>query len=143
MSRIDQSIPATHSINSFPTSYFPPHRPIHDSQVNIRCFFRVFSVDIWSIGCIFGELIRGRVLFPGTDHIDQWTKIVELLGTPDRTFLNRLQTTVRNYVENRPRYTGYPFEILFDNEMFPATTENGRLTGIGVVLILSIKNKFD
>jgi c-Jun N-terminal kinase len=28
-------------------------------------------VDVWSIGCIFAELIKGRVLFPGTDHIDQ------------------------------------------------------------------------
>ena len=77
------------------------------------------NVDVWSIGCIFGELIRGRVLFPGGDHIDQWTRIIgniimefrkilrgiisEQLGTPDRSFLERLQPTVRNYVENRPR----------------------------------------
>lgn len=27
------------------------------------------AVDIWSIGCIFGELIRGSVLFPGGDRI--------------------------------------------------------------------------
>ena len=39
-------------------------------------------VDIWSVGCIFGEMIRGHVLFPGTDHIDQWNKITEQLGTP-------------------------------------------------------------
>lgn len=87
------------------------------------------SVDIWSIGCIFGELIRGRVLFPGSDHIDQWTKIVEQLGTPTRPFLQRLQPTVRNYVENRPRYTGYPFETLFADMQFPPDTDNGRLTG--------------
>jgi hypothetical protein len=23
-----------------------------------------------------GEMIRGGVLFPGTDHIDQWNKII-------------------------------------------------------------------
>uniref|UniRef100_A0A1I7XRB8 Stress-activated protein kinase JNK n=2 Tax=Heterorhabditis bacteriophora TaxID=37862 RepID=A0A1I7XRB8_HETBA len=62
------------------------------------------NVDVWSIGCIFGELIRGRVLFPGGDHIDQWTKIIEQLGTPERSFLDRLQSTVKNYVENRPKY---------------------------------------
>lgn len=41
-------------------------------------------VDIWSVGCIFGEMIRGQVLFPGTDHIDQWNKITEQLGTPSQ-----------------------------------------------------------
>ena len=34
------------------------------------------NVDIWSVGCIMGEMIRGGVLFPGTDHIDQWNKII-------------------------------------------------------------------
>ena len=29
------------------------------------------NVDIWSVGYIMGEMIRGGVLFPGTDHIDQ------------------------------------------------------------------------
>jgi len=38
------------------------------------------NVDIWSVGCIMGEMIRGGVLFPGTDHIDQWNKIIEQLG---------------------------------------------------------------
>lgn len=27
------------------------------------------TVDMWSVGCIFGEVIRGTVLFPGTDRI--------------------------------------------------------------------------
>ena len=52
-------------------------------------------MDIWSIGCIFGEMVRGGVMFPGTDHIDQWTKIIELLGTPSTEFMGRLQPTVR------------------------------------------------
>ena len=34
------------------------------------------NVDIWSVGCIMGEMIRGGVMFPGTDHIDQWNKII-------------------------------------------------------------------
>lgn len=86
-------------------------------------------MDIWSIGCIFGELIRGRVLFPGSDHIDQWTKIVEQMGTPKREFLTRLQPTVKNYVENKPRHAGYSIEKLFPDAMFPPDTDNGRLTG--------------
>uniref|UniRef100_F1KVI1 Stress-activated protein kinase JNK n=1 Tax=Ascaris suum TaxID=6253 RepID=F1KVI1_ASCSU len=85
------------------------------------------NVDIWSIGCIFGELIRGRVLFPGTDHIDQWSKIIEQLGTPGRDFMQKLQPTVRSYVENRPRHPGLPFEILFSDSMFPPPAANSNL----------------
>ncbi|KAK2717607.1 stress-activated protein kinase JNK-like isoform X2 [Artemia franciscana] len=87
------------------------------------------NVDIWSVGCIMGEMIRGYVLFPGTDHIDQWNKIIEQLGTPSQDFMKRLQPTVRNYVENRPKYPGYSFEKLFPDGLFPADTysENSRL----------------
>lgn len=74
------------------------------------------NVDIWSVGCIMGEMIRGAVLFPGTDHIDQWSKIIELLGTPSQDFMQRLQATVRNYVENRPRRQGVSFVDLFPSK---------------------------
>lgn len=86
------------------------------------------NVDIWSVGCIMGEMIRGAVLFPGSDHIDQWNKIIEQLGTPSRDFMRRLQPTVRNYVENRPRYAGYSFEKLFPDVLFPGDSgEHSRL----------------
>uniref|UniRef100_T1J3C0 Stress-activated protein kinase JNK n=1 Tax=Strigamia maritima TaxID=126957 RepID=T1J3C0_STRMM len=86
------------------------------------------NVDIWSVGCIMGEMIRGNVLFPGTDHIDQWNKIIEQLGTPSQEFMKRLQPTVRNYVENRPKYAGYSFDKLFPDVLFPAeSTEHNKL----------------
>ena len=60
--------------------------------------------------------------------IDQWNKIIEQLGTPSQDFMKRLQPTVRNYVENRPRYAGYPFEKLFPDVLFPAdSTEHSGL----------------
>lgn len=74
-------------------------------------------------------MIRGGVLFPGTDHIDQWNKIIEQLGTPSSDFMRRLQPTVRNYVENRPRYPGYSFEKLFPDVLFPSNSSDPRLTG--------------
>ena len=80
------------------------------------------NVDVWSIGCIFAELLRGRVLFPGTDHIDQWTKIVEIVGSPSPDFTQRLQPTVRTYIENRPRHTARPWNVLFPDNIFPPDT---------------------
>merc|ERR1719214_273143 len=40
-------------------------------------------VDIWSVGCIFAEMVNGRPLFPGNTDTDQLQKIFKILGTPN------------------------------------------------------------
>lgn len=40
-------------------------------------------VDIWSVGCIFAEMVNGRPLFPGNTDSDQLIKIFKTLGTPN------------------------------------------------------------
>lgn len=40
-------------------------------------------IDIWSVGCIFGELLRMEALFPGSSDLDQLNKIFKELGTPN------------------------------------------------------------
>uniref|UniRef100_A0A8C1UR50 Stress-activated protein kinase JNK n=1 Tax=Cyprinus carpio TaxID=7962 RepID=A0A8C1UR50_CYPCA len=85
------------------------------------------NVDVWSVGCIMAEIVRGSVLFPGSDHIDQWNKVIEQLGTPTQEFMMKLNQSVRTYVENRPRYTGYSFEKLFPDVLFPADSEHNKL----------------
>jgi p38 MAP kinase len=40
------------------------------------------EVDIWSAGCIFAEMLESKPLFPGKDHVNQFSIITELLGTP-------------------------------------------------------------
>ena len=74
-------------------------------------------------------MIRGQILFQGSDHMDQWYKIIEQLGTPTTEFMNRLQPAVKTYIENRPRYQGYPFERLFPDALFPADSQQSRLNG--------------
>ena len=41
------------------------------------------EVDMWSIGCIFAELITKKVLIDGRGELDQIDKIFKLLGTPN------------------------------------------------------------
>ncbi|XP_014259084.1 cyclin-dependent kinase 2-like [Cimex lectularius] len=41
------------------------------------------TVDVWSLGCIFAELITLKPLFPGDSEIDQLFRIFRTLGTPN------------------------------------------------------------
>ncbi|RZC12150.1 Cell division control protein 2-like isoform A [Glycine soja] len=40
-------------------------------------------VDIWSVGCIFAEMVNQRPLFPGDSEIDELFKIFRIMGTPN------------------------------------------------------------
>ncbi|KAM0562656.1 hypothetical protein ACHAPJ_002346 [Fusarium lateritium] len=40
------------------------------------------AVDMWSIGCIFGELLTREPLFQGKNEVDQVSRIFELCGVP-------------------------------------------------------------
>ncbi|XP_019462477.1 PREDICTED: cell division control protein 2 homolog 2 isoform X2 [Lupinus angustifolius] len=40
-------------------------------------------VDVWSVGCIFAEMINQRPLFPGDSEIDELFKIFRIMGTPN------------------------------------------------------------
>jgi cell division cycle 2-like protein len=39
-------------------------------------------IDVWSVGCIFGELLLMEPLFPGKSEVDELNRIFKLLGTP-------------------------------------------------------------
>ncbi|KJP89079.1 CMGC/CDK protein kinase [Plasmodium fragile] len=47
-----------------------------------RCYTN--KIDIWSVGCIFAEMILKKPLFIGENETDQILKILSLLGLPDR-----------------------------------------------------------
>ncbi|KAI1116126.1 Pkinase-domain-containing protein [Nemania sp. NC0429] len=39
-------------------------------------------VDMWSVGCVFGEILTREPLLPGTNEVDTLTRIFELCGVP-------------------------------------------------------------
>ena len=41
------------------------------------------GVDLWSVGCIFGEMINRSPIFPGENDIDQLGIVIRALGTPN------------------------------------------------------------
>uniref|UniRef100_A0A7E4V9Y4 Mitogen-activated protein kinase n=1 Tax=Panagrellus redivivus TaxID=6233 RepID=A0A7E4V9Y4_PANRE len=42
------------------------------------------AIDVWSVGCIFAELLARRILFQAQGPIEQLNLIIDLLGTPRR-----------------------------------------------------------
>lgn len=46
------------------------------------------AADIWSLGCIFGEMLCYHPLFTGTSALNQIEKIVELIGKPEDSNLS-------------------------------------------------------
>jgi len=40
------------------------------------------GVDMWAVGCILGEMLGGKPVFPGTSTVNQLEKVLELTGQP-------------------------------------------------------------
>ncbi|KAL0582628.1 hypothetical protein ABG067_007395 [Albugo candida] len=49
-------------------------------EIMLGCMKYTRAVDVWSIGCIFGEMMSRKPLFPGQDYIDQLHLIMNALG---------------------------------------------------------------
>lgn len=79
----------------------------------------LYVLWLWSILVVFSS--RESL------DIDQWNKVIEQLGTPSAEFMKKLQPTVRNYVENRPKYPGIKFEELFPDWIFPSESERDKI----------------
>ena len=51
------------------------------------------AVDTWSIGCVLGEMMLGKPIFPGSSTLNQLERIVEVTGKPDRAGLASMKSS--------------------------------------------------
>ncbi|XP_032271951.1 mitogen-activated protein kinase 15 isoform X2 [Phoca vitulina] len=67
------------------------------------------GVDMWSLGCILGEMLRGRPLFPGTSTLHQLELILETIPPPSKEDLLALgssySASILPCLGSRPRQT--------------------------------------
>lgn len=72
------------------------------------------TVDMWSVGCIMAEMLLGKPLFKGTDHLDQLTEIMKVTGTPSQEFISKLDSEdAKNYIKRLPKVEKKDLQKLF------------------------------
>lgn len=72
------------------------------------------AVDMWSIGCILGELLMRKPILPGENLINQLNLIMNLVGSPNDSDLDDiLSERAKIYIRTRPKLPGIPFNLFF------------------------------
>ncbi|SAL99010.1 hypothetical protein [Absidia glauca] len=72
------------------------------------------AIDMWSVGCIFAEMLGGKPLFKGRDYVDQLNQILGILGTPDEETLQRVGSErAQMYIRSLPLMPRIPFQNLY------------------------------
>jgi len=72
------------------------------------------SVDVWSVGCIFAELLRRKPYLPGSDTKNQIELIFDMIGTPTDEEINSIpREKSRRFVKSLPKRKGKDFNVLF------------------------------
>ncbi|CAN1753461.1 Cell division control protein 2 homolog A [Linum perenne] len=61
-------------------------------------------VDVWSVGCIFAEMVNQHPLFPGDSEIDELFKIFRIMGTPNEDIWPGV-TSLPDFKSSFPKWT--------------------------------------
>ncbi|KAI3354685.1 hypothetical protein L3Q82_019186 [Scortum barcoo] len=76
LARVEESDESRHMTQEVVTQYYRAPEILMGSRHYSN------SIDIWSVGCIFAELLGRRILFQAQSPIQQLDLITDLLGTP-------------------------------------------------------------
>ncbi|KAL2342727.1 hypothetical protein Fmac_004012 [Flemingia macrophylla] len=111
----DFGLARTTSETDFMTEYVVT-RWYRAPELLLNCSEYTSAIDVWSVGCILGEIMTREPLFPGKDYVHQLRLITELLGSPDDASLEFLRSdNARRYIRQLPQYRKQQFSARFPN----------------------------
>ncbi|KAI9980878.1 hypothetical protein PInf_010223 [Phytophthora infestans] len=72
------------------------------------------SVDMWSVGCIFAEILGRKALFPGKNFLHQLTLIFDVIGAPSSEDTMQIQSSqAQRFLKSISKKPKIPFRTLF------------------------------
>lgn len=82
-----------------------------------------YAVDIWSCGCIFGELVKRKALFPGKNFIDQLSRIFDVIGSPNALEVSHIENQeALKFLESQKAKQKVSFHKMFPGVPTPAVS---------------------
>ncbi|KAI3388396.1 hypothetical protein SNEBB_003756 [Seison nebaliae] len=83
-------------------------------MLNSRAYGK--PMDIWSVGCILGEMFTRRPLLPGDHYLDQITLIFQHFGSPSEEDIIAIQNPqARDYIRSLPHTRPTSWSVKFNN----------------------------
>ena len=79
------------------------------------------AVDMWAVGCILGEMLTAKPVFPGASTMNQLEKIIELTGKPPEDEISKISEYAATMLETMNNEAPFPksaddFQKHFPNE---------------------------
>eukprot|EP00227_Mantoniella_beaufortii_P003667 CAMPEP_0197617476 /NCGR_PEP_ID=MMETSP1326-20131121/61054_1 /TAXON_ID=1155430 /ORGANISM="Genus nov. species nov., Strain RCC2288" /LENGTH=431 /DNA_ID=CAMNT_0043186369 /DNA_START=205 /DNA_END=1497 /DNA_ORIENTATION=+ len=73
-------------------------------ELLLSCSEYTSAIDVWSVGCIFAELLGRKPLFPGKDYVHQLNLITRTIGLPEETDMAFISSEkARRYIRSLPK----------------------------------------
>jgi len=90
-------------------------------EIMLSCPSYDAKIDVWSIACIFAEMLSKKPIFPGSDYIHQLKLIMKLVGRPQADEMDFVTNSkARRFVLNLPEYPRVDL-----HERFPDLSADG------------------
>lgn len=85
-------------------------------EIMLSCPSYDAKIDVWSVGCVFGEMLGRQPMFPGSDYIDQLKLIMKVVGTPNEEQIAFVSNQkARRFLQSLPHYDELNFASVFPN----------------------------
>ncbi|KAK3284419.1 Mitogen-activated protein kinase 4b [Cymbomonas tetramitiformis] len=88
-------------------------------ELLLSCSEYTAAIDVWSVGCIFAELLGRKPLFPGKDYVHQLNLITKVVGSPSENDLQFINSEkARRYIRSLPHHDRVAL-----NKFYPASAQ--------------------